>query len=175
MIFRREALKILTEEIPKGRIVFVTGGSGFYIQALEKGMFPVQPVPKKIVDELNRQRQTKGLLYLYERLCEKDPLAAEAISLKDCYRVIRALAVIENEGRLFSEIKKENLVKKLPWPYNKNWLKDSKGGFKEKSYSSSGSHAEERSCRGDRGFCKKRVFFFGGRFRVWDTGNAFCI
>ena len=39
-LFRKKALKILNEKLPKEKI-FVVGGSGFYIQALEKGMYPV--------------------------------------------------------------------------------------------------------------------------------------
>ena len=41
-LFRKKALKILDEKIPKEKI-FVVGGSGFYIQALEKGMYPMSP------------------------------------------------------------------------------------------------------------------------------------
>ena len=39
-LFRKKALKVLNEKIPKEKI-FVVGGSGFYIQALEKGMYPL--------------------------------------------------------------------------------------------------------------------------------------
>lgn len=130
--FRRKALKILTKEISKGRTVFVTGGSGFYIQALEKGMFPIQPVPKKIIEELSEQQKRKGFLYLYRKLLKKDPLSAKAISPKDHYRVIRALAVIKNEGRPLSEIKRENRVKELPWLYKKIGLKISKENLRKR-------------------------------------------
>ena len=130
--FRRKALKVLKKEISEGRTVFATGGSGFYIQALEKGMFPVKPIPKKIIEKLNDQKKKKGFLYLYEELLKKDPVAAKTISPKDHYRVIRALAVIKNEGRLFSEIKKENQIKELSWPYKKIGLKISKENLRKR-------------------------------------------
>ena len=130
--FRREALKILTKEISEGRTVFVTGGSGFYVQALEKGMFPIKSVPKRILDELHEYKKTKGLKCLYEELCEKDPVAAKTISSQDDYRVTRALAIIKNEGRLLSEIRTENQMNKLPWLYRKIGLRISKEDLRKR-------------------------------------------
>ena len=123
--FRKKALKILKNELPR-RKIFVTGGSGFYIQALEKGMFPVKPVPKNILKELKEAQKTKGLQWLYQELCEKDPSLAESINPNDSYRILRALSVITNEKRPLSEIKKRNIVKKLNWPYKKIGLQISK-------------------------------------------------
>ena len=123
--FRKETLKILKKELPK-RNIFVTGGSGFYIQALEKGMFPVKPVPENILRELKEAQKTKGLQWLYQELCETDPSLAESINPNDSYRILRALSVITNEKRPLSEIKKRNIVKKLNWPYKKIGLQISK-------------------------------------------------
>ena len=130
--FRRKALKILTKEMSDKRSVFITGGSGFYIQALEKGMFPVKPVPERILNELEYRKKTKGLKVLYEELYREDPVFAQTISSKDDYRVIRALSVIKTEGRPLSEIRKENQIKKLPWPYRKIGLSISKEDLKKR-------------------------------------------
>ena len=123
--FRKKALKILKKELPK-RKIFVTGGSGFYIQALEKGMFPVKPVPKSILRDLKEAENTKGLEWLYKELCQKDPSLAENISPNDSYRILRALSVIKNENQSFSEIKKRSVMQKLNWPYQKIGIKISK-------------------------------------------------
>lgn len=123
--FRRKALKILKRELPK-RKIFVTGGSGFYIQALEKGMFPLKPVPKNILNELEKLKKTKGLEWLYKELRQKDPLLSETVSSNDSYRIIRALSVIRNEARPLSQIKKDYSAQKLPWAYRKIGLKISK-------------------------------------------------
>ena len=40
-LFRTKALNILKEKLPEEKI-FVVGGSGFYLQALEKGMYPIK-------------------------------------------------------------------------------------------------------------------------------------
>ena len=123
--FRRKALKVLKRELPKRRI-FITGGSGFYIQALEKGMLPLKPVPKNVLNKLEGLKKTKGLEWLYKELCQKDPPLSETISPNDSYRIIRALSVIKNEGRPLSQIKRGYSAKKLPWPYRKIGLKISK-------------------------------------------------
>lgn len=123
--FRRKALEVLKKELPEKKI-FVTGGSGFYIQALEKGMFPLKPVSKAILGELEQINKTKGLGALYKELQEKDPLLAQNISLNDSYRIIRALSVIRNEGRKLTEIKTEYFKKSLPWIYKKIGLSISK-------------------------------------------------
>lgn len=45
--YRREALSVIEREI-RQHPVFVVGGSGFYIRALENGMYPVPEVPSGI-------------------------------------------------------------------------------------------------------------------------------
>ena len=60
-LFRKKALKILNEKLPEEKI-FVVGGSGFYIQALEKGMYPVsQEIYLNLEEKLNEeQNQSAG-------------------------------------------------------------------------------------------------------------------
>lgn len=116
--FRKKAVEILKKELSKKK-VFVVGGSGFYIQALEKGMYPFQVVSKNVVNKLKETLKQKGLDYLYRELQKKDPERAKQISYKDKYRIIRSLSLIESEGKSFSQIKKEFKAQKLPWPYLK--------------------------------------------------------
>ena len=116
--YRKNALKILHRELP-GRQVFVTGGSGFYIQALEKGMYPVQKASKEVVEKLKAIYKKKGLDFLYRELQKKDPEQARKVESKDHYRILRSLAIINSEGCPVSEIKKRFSPKKLPWPYLK--------------------------------------------------------
>ena len=129
--FRREALQILKEEAPR-RMIFAAGGSGFYIQALEKGMLPLKPVPEILVKELSEKEKTKGLKALYEELRRKDPKTAKLVSEKDRYRILRALAVIKNEGRALSDIKKQALPQPLPFDCIKIGLNISKDLLGEK-------------------------------------------
>lgn len=123
--YRRRALEVLHRELPK-KTVFVAGGSGFYIQALEKGMYPIRPVSEKVVKELKALCEKKGLEFLYKELQKKDPEQALKVGPKDHYRILRSLAIINSEGRLVSRIKRAFSPKKLPWPYLKIGLEISR-------------------------------------------------
>ena len=116
--FRRKALKILNTHLPK-RKVFVVGGSGFYIQALEKGMYQAKPFNKEEQKKWEKLEKEKGLVELYKLLEKKDPKIAKTISPKDSYRILRSLSLIESEGKSISQIKKKFKEQKLPWPYLK--------------------------------------------------------
>jgi len=123
--FRKQALNILNRKINK-KTILIVGGSGFYIQALEKGMYPTQTVSRKITQKLEKILKTKGLDHLYKDLKKRDPKTAQKISCKDQYRIFRSLSLIESEGKTLSQIKKEFMEQKLPWPYLKIGLKTSK-------------------------------------------------
>ncbi|MCY4512133.1 MAG: tRNA (adenosine(37)-N6)-dimethylallyltransferase MiaA [Bdellovibrionales bacterium] len=116
--YRKNALKILHKELP-GNKAFVVGGSGFYIRALEKGMYPIRKASEDIMEELNTLYKSKGLEFLYKELQKKDPEHARKIGLEDRYRVLRSLAIIKSEGCSVSEIKRRFSPEKLPWPYLK--------------------------------------------------------
>ena len=91
------------------------GGSGFYIQALERGMYP----GKSSMLPLNDAMENQELSYLYELLKKKDIERAKQVSPKDRYRICRSLNIIEKEGKTFSQIKRDFKEQKLPWPYIK--------------------------------------------------------
>ena len=139
-LFRKKALQILTDKLSK-EIIIATGGSGFYLQALEKGMFPVAPSsalglspsqspssppdPSSLPDmscprkRASNTKKTLTLSELYQSLKQKDPLAASRISPKDRYRILRALELINQEGKTLSSLQSEFKEQKLPWPYLK--------------------------------------------------------
>ena len=112
--FRRAALEIIERERPR-KTLFITGGSGFYIQALESGMYPAQPVPPEIESALKRRVQAEGPEFLYQELKRLDPERAKSLSPKDRYRLFRAVAVAQSGGKSFSEIKKEFSPRPLPF------------------------------------------------------------
>ena len=136
-LFRKKALEVLQEKLSKETIL-VVGGSGFYLQALEKGMYPVeQSFKKKSIPSLfensvlnldshesgniqNLQNSNQiSLTALYKELARKDPETAQKISPKDRYRIVRALDLINREGKTVSQIKQKFKEQKLPWPYLK--------------------------------------------------------
>jgi len=116
--FRTKALEILKKEMSKNS-VFVVGGSGFYLQALEKGMYNLKPIPQNIKDEINTTYKSHGLGFLYKELMHQDPKWAKYISPNDKYRIFRSLSIIKNENKSLSQIKKEFVPIPLPWKYQK--------------------------------------------------------
>lgn len=72
----------------------VVGGSGFYIQALEKGMYPIDRASEATQEILENRVDAEGLEAVYRELQARDPMAAEKIAVQDRYRIVRALEIL---------------------------------------------------------------------------------
>lgn len=116
--FLKKTLKIIESETLKSPL-FITGGSGFYVQALEKGMFSVPKVSKEMMDQLKDELNKKGHFFLYKELEKKDAKYAQKIHSKDTYRLLRTLSLIRTSGKSMSEIQKESSLKPLPFSFLK--------------------------------------------------------
>ena len=94
--FRSDALAVMRHRSAQGVAHFISvGGSGFYVQALEKGMYEVPEIPLAIREELNfESEQAGGFSKLYLELSHRDPEAAGKIKPQDRYRILRALEVL---------------------------------------------------------------------------------
>ena len=112
--FNKEASSLL-EKFSGQNICFVVGGSGFYLNALEKGCYPIQKLSLKMREQLTEEVKIKGLSVLYQELKNKDPLYSNKIHPRDSYRIIRALSVIRVENKKMSDIQKDFKPKKLPY------------------------------------------------------------
>lgn len=115
--FRRDALQILEQETKKGP-VFAVGGSGFYIQALKKGLYSVGQVDPIRRDYWKSRLEFDGAEVLYRELKSIDPGYALKISQNDGYRIVRALELIESENKSMEQIQMEfDQRAKADWPY----------------------------------------------------------
>lgn len=95
----------------------VVGGTGFYFQALEKGLFEIVKVDSRIKKEVEDQLKTpSGLESAYAELAEKDPEAIEKIHRADAYRIGRALEILRSSGRKVSELHREQKEKAPVYP-----------------------------------------------------------
>ena len=81
----------------------VAGGTGLYIKALIHGLFGADPADPDIRTRLKGEVDAHGAGFLYERLAESDPDAAERIHPNDTYRIIRALEMVEATGKTISK------------------------------------------------------------------------
>jgi tRNA dimethylallyltransferase len=92
--FRREALAIIEQGPQRGtEKFFAVGGSGFYVQALEKGMYPVPKIPDAVRESIANEHAKSGLGALYQELHKRDPEYAKDISENDTYRIMRSLEI----------------------------------------------------------------------------------
>ena len=114
--FRKKALPVLKKELPR-RAVIAVGGSGFYIQALEKGMLPVKKVQPEITTLVQQIQNKHGWPHLYKLLKMWDPLSADTISPNDHYRLFRAVSLILSEKRPLSLIQHSFQKKPNTLPY----------------------------------------------------------
>lgn len=104
--FRKEALELFRSQSQAAPWV-VVGGSGFYLQALEKGMFEVPDVPEEVRQLWQARIEEQGLEANYRLLESKDRQWAEKIQPEDSYRILRALSVMDVAGRSMSEMQTE--------------------------------------------------------------------
>ena len=101
----------------KGKIPILTGGTGFYIQAVVKDIDFSQDTEKSSVRaELEKMAEEKGGAYLHQLLEQKDPESAQKIHPNNIKRVIRALEYYELTGEKIS-LHNEREGEKLS-PYN---------------------------------------------------------
>ncbi len=115
--FQSEAKKNVAEIYSQGRIPILTGGTGFYIQALLYDIdFTEMKTDSTYRDSLQNIADTAGPSALYEMLKEADPSAAEQIHPNNIKRIIRALEFHHESGTRISSHNEEQ--HKRPPAYN---------------------------------------------------------
>lgn len=114
--FRKRALEII-ESTDHKLYVFV-GGSGFYIQALVKGMFEEAPIKEEAKNKVTKLKEELGVVGLYELLKKEDPDYADSIHQNDTYRVGRALELIMSLGKSMAQINIEFSALRTELPYS---------------------------------------------------------
>ncbi len=106
--YERECLSLLDSIYHDNDVAIITGGTGFYIDAVLEGLdeFPnVNPIIKsKIEDEF----QQNGITYLQDQLIMHDPDYADLIDMNNSRRLVRALSVIRSSGKKYSSFLKKN-------------------------------------------------------------------
>jgi tRNA dimethylallyltransferase len=119
--FRRDALGVIDERGRLGVDRFVAvGGSGFYVQALEKGMYAVPPISVLVKNELEIDRINLGEAELYLELGRRDPESALKIKPADSYRIMRALEILRStpSGETLTQIRARFEKQRPPTPFN---------------------------------------------------------
>jgi len=103
-IFQQKATEIIADIHARGKLPFLVGGTGQYVRAVTQGWTPPEVKPdERLRGELEKLKEEQGADWLHEKLATLDPAAAEKIDPRNVRRTIRALEVILNTGKPFSQ------------------------------------------------------------------------
>lgn len=100
----------------------VTGGTYFYLKALQHGMFPTPIIPGEVIDGIEAafaEEDGINTVAMHKALAQQDPKAAEKIHPNDRYRLVRSLAILQTTGELPSALSPET----PPVNENRIWVK----------------------------------------------------
>ncbi len=117
-VFQKMAKDAVNTIYSHGNIPIVTGGTGFYIQALLYDIdFTDNGEDSSIREELEQMGNEKGGEYLHELLQKLDPDAAGEIHPNNRKRVIRAIEFFRQTGEKISEHNRREREKASPYDF----------------------------------------------------------
>ena len=117
--FKEMACKAIDEIYANGHIPVITGGTGFYIQAV---LYDIDfnkdaGADDSIRAELNEYYEKNGKSALHDMLKGVDPKSAEAIHENNVKRVIRAIEYFRMTGNKISDHNETERAKESPYDY----------------------------------------------------------
>lgn len=114
--FQRLCRQAMDSIYANGRIPILTGGTGFYIQAVLYDIdFTENEEDDTYRDTLAALAEREGAQYLHDMLKNADPKAAAAIHPNNIKRVIRALEFHRQTGMFISEHNETERQKESPY------------------------------------------------------------
>jgi tRNA dimethylallyltransferase len=96
--FRREATRAIEDIAGRGKNVFIVGGTGLYIRALQQGLVDSPSGAGEVREELEEMAAREGNEALLNQLARVDPFTAARLHPNDRVRIIRALEVYRMTG-----------------------------------------------------------------------------
>lgn len=82
-----------------GRLPIVAGGTGLYLQALERGLSAIPEIAEEIRTAVRRRHRELGGTAFHAALAARDPQAGARLRPSDSQRLMRAWEVLEATGR----------------------------------------------------------------------------
>lgn len=121
--FAQMAFPIVENLISQNKNVFLVGGSGFYLQALLKGMYDSPTTPPEILERSEQLYKDQGIDPFRKILLENDLKSYERYHLNDHYRIRRAVEHFWNTGSPLSSAResKDSLNSQLMKSTIHNW------------------------------------------------------
>lgn len=103
--FKKLAEEKIADIWSRGKIPFLVGGSGLYIDSVIYGYDIPEVAPdQKLRDKLEKLSTEE----LFKNILEKDPEFSKKVDKNNKRRLIRALEVMEKTGQKFSKLRKKN-------------------------------------------------------------------
>lgn len=107
--YAEEARRAAARVHARGRVVFLTGGTGLYIRAMCEGLVGAGGADPALRERLEREHEAAVAagdpLRLHRRLAERDPAAARSIHPNDVRRLVRALELCARFGDASSRLR----------------------------------------------------------------------
>ncbi|MFO7863312.1 MAG: tRNA (adenosine(37)-N6)-dimethylallyltransferase MiaA, partial [Salinivirgaceae bacterium] len=105
--YEHDALQTLETLFQKHPIVFMTGGSGMYIEAVCSGIDDMPDIKPKIREEVTKILNEKGKIHLQEILKKEDPEYYYETDIQNPARLIRGVEMLLQTGKPFSLFRKK--------------------------------------------------------------------
>lgn len=102
--FATEAFDLLATLWKTNRTVVVCGGAGLFIRALVEGFDPLTPARPDLRRHWHDVFQNEGILALQKAILERDPEYARQADMQNHQRLIRALEIMDADGRPITEL-----------------------------------------------------------------------
>lgn len=103
--YAKRAKPIVERLRAEHKTVYLVGGSGFYLQALLKGMYDSPSTPSEILERSEVLYNKDGIAPFLELLRKHDPHSFERYHENDHYRIRRAVEHWWSNGTAFSEVR----------------------------------------------------------------------
>jgi tRNA dimethylallyltransferase len=98
-----EAVPVVDDILARGKLPFIVGGTGLYIDALRRGRtFSARSTDSGLREKLRARAEAEGLPALYKELEAADPEGAARLHPNDAKRILRALEVWYETGETIS-------------------------------------------------------------------------
>lgn len=113
--YEQDALQVLEHLFRNVDDVVAVGGSGLYVEALCNGISQMPTPSDSLRCQLKEQFRTEGILSMFEKLRQIDPVYAERVDASNPIRIQRALEVSLTVGRPYSEVLADSRPKERPF------------------------------------------------------------
>ncbi len=106
--FEKQALQTIAQLHSKNQVVILVGGSGLYVNAVNKGLDHFPTVDPKIRTKLNTQLEQEGIAVLQNQLKTLDTVSYNTIAINNPHRLIRALEICIGTGKPYASFLNKN-------------------------------------------------------------------